>query len=199
MYYIGSIKCRESDVKHYGVIGMKWGERRYQNPDGTLTEEGKRRYGENGHYEYQSWDQRRTARKLDRAVKKAKKLSATGDQDPRDGNYGVKTKINRFGQPDLRSQIRQARAERAVRKVNKYDKELKIKKQRDLDIQEYGKKMTTAGAYMNTLILGNDFMNARARGESVASAYIEQAVHIASPVFGRVMTNYRDQKKYGNK
>ena len=30
---------------HYGVQGQKWGVRRYQNEDGTLTEEGKARYG----------------------------------------------------------------------------------------------------------------------------------------------------------
>lgn len=35
-----------SDIMHYGVIGMKWGIRRYQNPDGTLTELGKKRFAE---------------------------------------------------------------------------------------------------------------------------------------------------------
>ena len=29
---------------HYGVKGQKWGIRRYQNEDGTLTKEGKERY-----------------------------------------------------------------------------------------------------------------------------------------------------------
>lgn len=29
-------------IKHYGVKGMHWGVRRYQNPDGTLTAEGKK-------------------------------------------------------------------------------------------------------------------------------------------------------------
>lgn len=39
----GDILC------HHGIKGMKWGIRRYQNADGTLTEEGRNRYFTEGH------------------------------------------------------------------------------------------------------------------------------------------------------
>lgn len=40
MYYITN-----NELYHYGIMGQKWGVRRFQNPDGTLTVEGRRRYG----------------------------------------------------------------------------------------------------------------------------------------------------------
>ena len=31
-------------IQHYGVLGMKWGRRRYHNKDGSLTKAGIRRH-----------------------------------------------------------------------------------------------------------------------------------------------------------
>ena len=42
LYTIEGLK--KDGLTHWGLKGMKWGVRRYQNPDGTRTPEGKKRY-----------------------------------------------------------------------------------------------------------------------------------------------------------
>lgn len=39
------VEEHKDELMHWGIKGQKWGIRRYQNPDGTLTEEGKKHYG----------------------------------------------------------------------------------------------------------------------------------------------------------
>ena len=48
IYYVSGIPFSD-ELYHHGVKGQRWGIRRFQNPDGSLTEEGKRRfnYGNN--------------------------------------------------------------------------------------------------------------------------------------------------------
>ena len=44
-YYLYNGQFYGSDyLRHYGIKGMRWGVRRYQNKDGTLTPAGKKKY-----------------------------------------------------------------------------------------------------------------------------------------------------------
>lgn len=49
MYYIAT-KNDTNYLIHHGVKGMHWGIRRYQNPDGTLTSEGRAKYRSNSKF-----------------------------------------------------------------------------------------------------------------------------------------------------
>lgn len=58
-------KMKTNELQHWGIKGMKWGVRRYQNKDGTLTPAGQKRYNNDIH---------------DLSEEKAKKYKANPDK-----------------------------------------------------------------------------------------------------------------------
>lgn len=52
------------ELKHFGIKGQKWGVRRYQNADGTLTNAGKKRYFKPAHEDYKKAHSRKSVRQM---------------------------------------------------------------------------------------------------------------------------------------
>lgn len=70
----------ENELKHWGIKGMRWGIRRYQNKDGTLTPAGRKRYdAEMSKLKAEERvlkNRQRTQSKLDKLEEKRKEIEA---------------------------------------------------------------------------------------------------------------------------
>lgn len=78
----------EYELYHYGILGMHWGVRRYQNPDGTYTSAGKKRYATENSDRRKPLSSKAVAKKKQTAArdaaaieKKLRKLDAKGDKN----------------------------------------------------------------------------------------------------------------------
>lgn len=87
-YYNDYVAHSDEDdyVAHHGILGMKWGVRRYQNKDGSLTPKGKARYklGKNGELVKLTHKEKKARKKqletLNRARVAAKQKQLEADQ-----------------------------------------------------------------------------------------------------------------------
>lgn len=120
-YYVGSMPYSD-ELFHWGIKGQKWGIRRYQNEDGTLTKEGKQRYRVNSVGEYRK-------RQLD----SAKSVSETaGNMTGRAADilrkknnkesYKVDEKIKKMSDEELRRKINRIQMERQYASLTSGDK-----------------------------------------------------------------------------
>lgn len=73
--FMNNFDSWETELYHHGIKGQKWGVRRYQNEDGSLTAEGVARYGENG-----SATGKERARFLNKLDSQRARYIATGSQ-----------------------------------------------------------------------------------------------------------------------
>lgn len=65
---------QEGSLAHYGILGMKWGVRRYQNADGSLTAAGKKRYSDEQRHRDEKIYGKKAARRIEEKVNRGESI-----------------------------------------------------------------------------------------------------------------------------
>lgn len=86
-YLCHSLPYAEDYICHFGILGMKWGVRRYQNPDGTLTAAGKARYDKLKTKSDEYYKKAENKKSIDEVIEKDRKTNGPDWQYYRQGDY----------------------------------------------------------------------------------------------------------------
>lgn len=138
-------------LEHHGILGQKWGIRRFQNPDGSLTKAGQKRYGTEGS---------RTAKQTQNRLNDVQKAIAYNKRDLRNREETISTFKNKKSSNDFQKSILKDR-DAIKKRISDGDKEIAdiIKKSGRYEITSKDiKQNTTPGAvrtYQTLAIVGS--------------------------------------------
>lgn len=186
-YYIAGFPVTD-ELYHHGIKGQKWGVRRYQNEDGSLTSAGKQRYGK-GLGEY--------ANKKEGIVRKL----ATGNWLL--GRKQIAERIEDYEKRKSKDLKQQGRYEAAKEMQTLY----KAQRQRNIDREKYLSNVGTGKIIAQNLLLGKgadsyrvERQNQAARGEAATSAILAYAGDLMFGMGGitsAIGDISKSQKRYG--
>ena len=123
---------------HSGIKGQKWGIRRFQNEDGSLTEEGKKRYGNPETYRAVA----KEASSLEEATKGASSAVSTAASiiNTQRGSKAIRKDYSNLSDKELQEKINRLNLERAYGDLSGDTKYVKTGKEKAREI------LQTAGA-----------------------------------------------------
>ena len=127
---------RDEELYHWGIKGMKWGVRRFQNPGGILTPAGKKRYSADGG---------EGEEKPNYAPKAPKKNASDYTDDE------LRTQINRM---QMEKQYRDLAGQTNVREDDP-NKELKLQRERlqlQRDVKNLKKEINSGQTFVGSVL-----------------------------------------------
>lgn len=114
----------ENELMHWGIKGMKWGVRRYQNKDGSLTPAGKKRYDKEmaklKEEEKIAKNKLRTQAKLKKLDEKRKEIEALKSGKPiaKSTKKPSKPSVKDMSDEELRQTVNRLLMEQQYAKLN---------------------------------------------------------------------------------
>lgn len=119
-------------IQHSGIKGMRWGVRRYQNEDGTLTEEGKKRYGSPEGYRAVA----KEASSLEEATKGVSSAVSTAASiiNTQRGSTAIRKDYSNLSDKELQEKINRLNLERAYGDLSGDTKYVKTGKEKAREI-----------------------------------------------------------------
>ena len=114
----------ENELMHWGIKGMKWGVRRYQNKDGSLTPAGKKRYDKEmaklKEEEKIAKNKLRTQAKLNKLDEKRKEVEALKSGKPiaKSTKQHSKPSVKDMSDEELRQTVNRLLMEQQYAKLN---------------------------------------------------------------------------------
>ena len=126
------------ELKHYGIKGMKWGVRRFQNSDGSLTADGKKRYSGDNLKDIQK--QVNQGKNVVDGVKKTRSKAAEKQHEKK-----IKSDLSQMSDKELRDIVNRLNMEERYTQVMK-SRGVETGKNRADKILEYAGTALTIGS-----------------------------------------------------